>query len=193
MTNAEFLMKEVKDKGWLYIANLYFDNGLTMFPFTAHGRVCLSPSAEMIFSTSRLDSTTSYVMGRDYVAMDDHYNGLFQTITCVGFDMLQHIDTNLFAFDRINPDGADRFLTPEVHKPAQIEALAKGNDGLYAGCDTLGFHTGMVASSKDLYPELKDSLDDYHGLLVDRCKLFIKNQKAFAVAMNKMYGLSDCI
>lgn len=192
MTIADFLMKEVKDKGWLSIANLYFDNGLTIFPFTVGGRVCMSPSAEMVFCTNRLDSTNSYKFNRDYVAMDDRYNGLFQTITVTSFDMLQHFDTHLFALDRINPSGADEFLTPVYPKPAEIEGLTAGEDGLYPGKDVVGFQTKKEASTINLYPDLKP-LSDYHGFLIDAGKMFIKNQKAFVKAVQKIYGISDCI
>lgn len=192
MTISDFLIKEIKDKGWFSIANLYFDNGLTVFPFTTSGRVCLSPSMEMVFTTCRLDSTNSYKLGRDYVVMDDRYNGLFQTVTCVGFDMLQHFDTHLFALDRINPSGADEFLIPKYYKPSEIKALTPGEDGLYAGKDVAGFHTGKEASVLNLYPDLSP-MADYHGLLIDSYKEFTKNQEVFVKAINKMYGVSDCI
>lgn len=192
MTNAEFLMKEVKDKGWLYIANVYFDNNLVFFPFTCGGRICMSPSAEMIFSTEHVDSTNSYKLERDFVAQDDSKNGLFQTICCVGFDMLQHFDTHMFAFGTINPYGADEFMMPKVYKSAEIKALTPGDDGLYEGKDTVGFHTGATASTLSLYPNFT-KYHNYHGLLIDQCKTFIKNQEAFAKAINKFYGLSDCI
>lgn len=190
---SDFFIKVVQSKGWMYIGNMFFDNSYTLFPFTSDGRICCSPSAEMIFAVSKVDSTNSMALEFDYIVHDDKYMGLYQTLACIGIEHLQHFDTNLFSYPRITPSGADKFYTPKVITPAEVAALSPDSEtGLYPNTDTVGFEDGRVFSYMNLYPDFKD-LDRYIGIKVDKYKEFNKNHDVFCKAINEWFGLTDCI
>ena len=188
---SDFMIKQIRSMGWFSVANLYFDNGLAVSPFTVSGRVCLSPSAEMLFTTGKLDTANSEVMEGKYITMAPGFVGFQQTIPCIGLGHLQHFDALLFSHERFYADG-EEFYTPTIPKPDQFDGMvADAKTKLYPGLDETHLHGGNVISTVNMYPGHKNV--EYSGVRVDQFKIFQDNQKKFVEACNKFFGLGDCM
>jgi len=196
MRIADFCIEQVKAKGWFSIANLYFDNSYCIFPFTQAGRVCYSPSADVFFSTSTIDSVNTQHMMWYYLAeADDRHLSLYQTFTCTGGDHLQHFDSHLFNYSRQTPSGIDEFPVPTLPSEATVKGYTLDENGQYVSGgrhEEICMEDDRIISALDLYPERK-SLYDYIGVQIGGYQEFIKNHEVFCKAVNKHFNLSDCI
>lgn len=193
MTTAEYFHDVVTEKGWMAVGNIYFDNALTLFPFTCDGRVCYSPAKEMFFALEKHDSTNTQLLEGVYITHDDRYHSLYQTIVCIGAQHLQHFTLNLFNFSQHTPSGISPFPVPTIPKPADIDAMTPdAKTGLYAGTDTVEYKNQKQGSTICLYPD-ETELAKYYGIRVDSYKMFNKNHLEFCKAVNKFFGTTDCI
>lgn len=191
---SDFLVKQVREKGWLYIGNIAFESAIAiMNPTTSDGMVCLSPSAQLCFATSRMDTHNTYVIEQKYLAQDIARTGVEQSIVAVSFERLQQFDILMHSkWFRETPEG-DAFVAPKIIKPSEVESMVADEEtGLYPGTDT--FETISLKKESTISPYPKDTtVTDYVGVRVKSYQEFVKRQKMFCKLVNEMFGLSDCI
>ncbi|MCM1230233.1 MAG: hypothetical protein NC489_08870 [Ruminococcus flavefaciens] len=191
---SDFLIKQIKEKGWLSVGNIMFEDGVPVLnPATTEGNICLSPGSELVFSTSRMDTHNTYVIENAYLAQDFSRAGVEQTIVVEPFDRLRHFDTLLLSqWIRQNADET-AYVAPKYPKPADIEAMVPDEEtGLFPDTDTFMCINGVEESTISPYP--KDTVvSDYVGIRVAGYKKFLENQKKFCQLIKDLYGLSDCI
>lgn len=191
---SDFLVKQVKEKGWLYIGNIAFESSIAiMNPTTSGGMVCLSPSAQMCFAISRMDTHSTFVIENHYLAQDFSRAGVEQSIVSVSFDRLQQFDVLIQSqWFRETEDGS-AFVAPKIIKPADVESMVADEEtGLYPNTDTFMTINDRQESTISPYPK-DTNLHDYVGIRVKSYQEFVKTQKKFAKLCNEFFGLNDCI
>lgn len=194
MKISEMLIKQVNEKGWLSIANLMFEDGVPVLtPITSGGMICLSPSEELVFAASIMDTHNTYVIENGYIAQDYTNSGVQQTIIINPFDRMRQFETLMMSqYFRKNAKG-EKFVGPVYPKVADVEAMAKDPaTGLYPNTDTVITVRNKEESTLSLYPDDATKLT-YAGLRVENYQTFIKTQKAFCALIGDMYGIKDCI
>ena len=193
MTSAEFMVSCVKKFGWFGIGNIFIDNGLVVNPFTVYGTVCYSESAEQLFTTGKYDTENTGVLQEHYLVTPPKFVGFQQTIVCVQFASIQHIDVHMFSQSYFFDMKAENPVYPTPKIPSEEFALSLAKDeetGLYDNTDTYTRMDGNDISTLNIYPGRSEY--DYTGIRAESYRQFIKNQRAFANAVNEYFGLTDC-
>lgn len=191
---SDMLIKQVKEKGWISVGNIMCKEGVPLFnPATTSGNICLSQSAGLIFSTSRMDTHNTFVIEESYLVQDDSHAGVQQTISVAPLDELHHFDVLLFSqWFRTNADG-DAYVPPKYLDPKMIEALTPDKEtGLFAEGDTIVTIRDRQESALSVYPN-DTNIKDYTGIWIEGYQRFLKNQKMFCKLINEMFGLGDCM
>lgn len=191
---SELLIKRVQQYGWITVGNIMFKEGVPVFnPATTSGNICISKSADMMFSTSRMDTHNTYTIEESYLVQDDSHVGLQQTIAVAPLDELHHFDVMLFSqWFRTTVDG-NEYVVPKYPDPAMIEGLVPDEEtGLFAEGDTITTIRDREESAISIYPNDRNVID-YTGIWIKGYQRFIKNQKMFCKMVNEMFGLSDCM
>ena len=192
--SSTFLIKQVKEKGWLYIGNIAFESAVAiMNPAMSGGRICLSPSGELVFGVSCMDTHNTHVIENTYLGMDFSNAGIEQSIIAVGFERLQQFDIMLMSQTfRTTPDGS-AFVAPKIIKYGDVESLvADEATGLYPGTDTMTTYLGKQESMISVYSKGRN-VKDYIGIRVKEYQKFVKTQKMFCNLIRDMFGYTDCI
>jgi len=188
---ADFLLKRVQENGWFSVGSLYFDNCYTLQPFEIDGRICLSPSAELIIAINNYDAIDSATLD-DYLVHDERRIGYQQNIAIFGFEHLQHFAVNLFNLTHVYPSKVEEFPLPAIPTPDVINGITLDPEtGLAADQSVARKITRKEIATMDLFPDLE--ISDASGARIKKLQDFYANQKQFAEAMNKFLGLSDCI
>ncbi len=186
-----FFLEQLNSKGWLGISNLYFDNAYMINVYLTNGYVAYSPSKEMFFATSTLDSTDTSIIEKRYVIMDRRTIGMQHNLTAIGADMLQHIDIALYAHYGFYKDEDTKAPYPTIPKKAAVTALTKDpKTGLYSGTDTAELINGEKLSVLDLYPGRNDVVSCAN---VETWQVFYANQTKFVTMLKDGFGVADAI
>ena len=191
---SDFLVERIQKNGWLSVGNIYFDNGLNWNPFTTGGYICLSPSKELIISDGKYDSTNSAKLDNFLIWNSHRYINMWQTITVVGFDMLQHFDINLFQGEQFYNINEKEYYLPDVPTPDEIKAIQLDPDTGLA--DETQYSIGETLDKQkwsciEAFPDAP--WDQAVGFRIKVWQDFYKEHEKFCNAMNTFLGVSDCI
>lgn len=192
---SDFLIKQVKEKGWLSVGNIMFEDAVPCInPITNAGYVCLSPGSELIFSPSRMDTHNTYVIENGYLFTDFGKAGVQQTINVNPFDRLRQFDTLILSQIYWDSEDGESILVPKYPDIATVEGMIQDPEtGLYPNTDIVEREvSGIKESTISPYPTLVN-VQDYIGIRVKEYQTFLKNQKKFREFIQNLYGLSDCI
>ena len=188
---SDFLVKRVKENGWFSVGSLYFDNCYTIHPFESGGRICMSPSAEVIIAMNNYDAIDSATLD-DFLVHDERRIGCQQNIAIFGFEHLQHFAVNLFNMTHTYPTKVENFPLPIIPTPKIIKAISLDDEtGLADNQSIARTISQKDIATMDLFPDLE--IADTSGVRIKKLQDFYANQEQFAAAMNKFLGLSDCI
>ena len=193
MALVDFITKQIQEKGWLALSNLYFDNSLTMNVFNTRGFIAYSPSQEMFFCLNCLDSTDSAQVEYTYALMDSkNYIGMQQNLTAAGQEHLQHFDMALYSHFRFYDDLAsdEKFPTPTIPTKDAIMAMTADDSGLYPDTDTVTQMDYTKESAIGMYPR---DFKYYSGAWVRNWQCFYKNQEKFKTFLSEFLGITDAI
>lgn len=192
MAMVDLAVNAIRNKGWLSLATLFFDNGCTISVFNTGGDVAYSPSEDVFFSMNALDSTNTIQIQSQYaVTGDRHYVGQQQILTTIGSEHLQHFSYATYAHANFFSDRTDGMKGPKIPTMGEITAMtADPNTHLYAGTDTVERMVGDTISTLAIYPHLKHR---YSGVIIDGWKAFYENHRKFISFVRDITGCSDAI
>lgn len=194
MPMIDLLLNRIKEKGWLAISSLYFDNSFVCNVFNSRGYVAYSPSHESFFTLSCLDSTDTANVENKYVVMTREIIGMQQTITCISQDMLQHFDYAMYSQYSFYADEQEKFPWPEIPTREKIESMIKNEEtGLYDDADLVHRMSGREDSAIGLYKKEEVPTGKYSGAVIDNWKTFYKNQDKFVQMLSECFGITDAI
>lgn len=192
MAIADFMKAYVQKNGWLSVGNIYFDNSLTVNPFTVAGRVCMSTSAGILFTTGKYDTILTEKLEHTYMSMNDKYLGYQQTICCCDLECLQHFDANSFCHERHMDLDPKKYPVPKIPTKAQIQALKPDpKTGLVPNTSTITQFDDTEMSVLDIYPEF--NIEYFSSLKIIPAKEFYDNHDVFKAAVKQMFGVSDLV
>lgn len=188
MAMLDVLTGRIKEKGWLAISNLYFDNSYIINIFATRGYVAYSPSNEVFLAYSCLDSTDSSVVEGKFITMDKNHCGMQQNITVAGQEHLQHFDFATYSHYNWYNDDQESTPWPNIPAEAEIRAFTKNPEtGLYDGTDTATMINYRERSCVAMYGKEHP----YSGANVEAWQAFYKNHDKFVKMLNECYGISD--
>ena len=137
-TSAKVLVDYIKKHGWLSVTNIFFNDGMAIFPTTTGGRICLSEANEVLLVMSKIDVATTEFSTNLYISPPRDRVGFLQTISVCPFHLLNHFDAMLFTFNQFYRDTGADFPVPNVPDVEDVMALeADPETGLYPGTDTI--------------------------------------------------------
>lgn len=152
-THGELLVKAIKEKGWLSLAKVYFDNDNTCNIINTLGYVALSESKATMFWLGVQDTIVSAMQLDTYLHMDPHKFGHLYTLIAQDTDCLQHFEYALYSRGDFYWDEQKSFPLPKIPKSTDLDALVKdGKTGLYTGTDTVvtdNVRNGSVERNKN--------------------------------------------
>ena len=62
MAMVDFLERQITEKGWLSVLNLYFDNSYTISVYNTRGMVAYSKNDQCFFAMSPVDSLETEIL-----------------------------------------------------------------------------------------------------------------------------------
>lgn len=197
----DFTLDRIQKKGWLSLASLYFDNAYWMNIYTSRGYTAYSPSLNLFFSYSALDSTASAIVDGTYAVMPHELFGMQQTITAVGGQHLQHLDIAQYSYYDWYNDAQTVTPCPKIPTKAEIMAYTLDEKtGLYTNADIAVMINGEEKSVVSLYDQTAGTAqetnpDTYRnsGALIERWQQFYKNQEKFIALINKQFDITDAM
>lgn len=194
MPMVDLLLDRIKEKGWLSISSLYFDNGMSFNIYNTRGYIAYSPSHECFFAFSCLDSTDTANVENQYIAMTREIIGMQQTVTCVGQEHMQHFDYAMYSHYCFYEDDQEKTPWPEIPTRAEIEAMEKNPEtGMYDGADVVHRMSGEEDSAIALYKKGEIPHNRYSGAVIDYWKRFYKNQDKFVKMLAECFNITDAI
>ena len=132
------LINTVKDKGWLYIASVCFDNSNVLSIVNSSGYVAISESENAMFWLSNQDTADSENVFNSLAYLNPNIIGHHVTLVDQDLDCLQHFEYSLYSRMNFYWDEQDAFPAPKIPTKAEIMALEKDEEtGLYPGTDEL--------------------------------------------------------
>lgn len=212
MSLLDVFEKQLNEKGWLAFTSLYFDNALIYNIFNSRGYIAYSKSNEVFVTYDCLDSTDSAKVESYYIAMDNNFTGMQQSLVFAGVESFQRFNMAQYSHYRFYNDGQDRTPYPKIPTQAEIEALvANAETGLYDGYDEVHirptsqfgvdipnettFTDERKYSTISIYKDFADLIgpEKYSGAVIDTWKMFYKNHAKFCTMLNEAYGITDAI
>lgn len=203
---VELALERITDKGWLSLANLYFDNDCIIDVFSTEGYVAYSPSKECFFKMSTLDSANTETIKRSYVRHESKYIASEKTILCAGAEHMQHFEIAMYANAFFFNDDQEKMPYPRIPTPEEIAAFEKDEDGKYPEdqFDLIGYNDfskkgeQRTEQTLALYPRedaeaVAPGVWRYSGAYIDAWKRFYKNQEKFKAMLAEAYGITDAI
>lgn len=193
MSMLSILEQQVKEKGWLALSTLYFDNSYSINVFNTNGYIAYSKEQACFFSYSCLDSTDTSIVENKLIAFEHQFVGQQQNITVVDETMLQHFDIAQYSHYRTYQDDQTEVPAPNIPTKAQIEGFTKNPDtGLYDGLDIV---TRLDETKVSTYPIYSKDIKNipYSGAIIDYWKKFYVNQDKFCAFLKTHYGVNDPI
>lgn len=148
-TLAERLCTVIKEKGWLAVSNVYFDNASVCNIGNSLGYVAISEADNTMFWLSCMDTVDSDLTEQNYVHVDPHNIGHQQTLMAQDLDCLQHLEYALFMHSNFYWDEQEKFPLPSIPTRATIEGLTADENGLYPGTDTLLYSKAPMFGNSD--------------------------------------------
>lgn len=199
---AEFTIAQIKAKGWMAVANLYFDNACNLSVLHSRGYVAIDETTKLCLFYSIEDTYNTANIEKRYLVIEDDKLGQQQNIVFEDLECLQHTDFAQFAHYRNYVDSETTLPTPVIPTPETILSYVKNPDtGLYttAGGEPLDAaltDDGKLQSVIHLYPE---TVEGYAGkfprsaVSIEWWQIFYKNQAKFKAKMAEVYGLTTLI
>lgn len=195
MAMVDLVVNAVREKGWLSLATLFFDNGYTVSIFNTNGDVAYSPSEDVFFSMNALDSTNTIQIQSKYaVTGDRHYVGQQQILTTIGSEYLQHFSYATYAHSNFyftDKTHVDNLVGPKIPTQSELTKLIPDPEtGLYPGKDIVHRMVNDEISTICMYP---DDKIHYSGAIIDEWKQFYENHEKFLNFVKDISGCSDVI
>lgn len=210
MALIDVFEKELTEKGWLAFSSLYFDNAMIYNIFNTRGYIAYSKSNQVFMTFDCLDSTDSSKVESYYVAMDNNYTGMQQTIVFAGVESFQRFSLAQYSHYRFYEDSQDETPYPTIPTKEQLDALSVNPDtGLYDGYDEVHIRPSSMFgreiqnettytnerkySTIPLYDRDLIGEDKYSGAIIDGWKMFYKNHDKFVKLLNDAHGITDAM
>lgn len=188
---SSFLIDTIKEKGWLAVSDIYFDNAINLSVYHSRGYVAIAPNDGLVFFYTNMDAANTFTIEDRIVVMDKGYSGQQQVITCQCLDCIQHVNFAMYSHYRFYADEQDVTPIPKIPTEKDMEKYVKNPEtGLYEGADIAEMVSGKRVSVVSMY----DKDFPYNSAaVIDWWKLFEKNRKKFNVVIRDYFGISDLI
>ena len=132
------LVNTVKNKGWLHIASVCFDNSNVLNIVNTGGYVAISESENTMIWLSSQDMADSENTFNRLAHLNPNIIGHHVTLVDQDLDCLQHFEYALYSKMHFYWDEQDAFPAPTIPTKDEIMALEKDEEtGLYPGVDSL--------------------------------------------------------
>lgn len=207
MALSDNVLKIIKEKGWMALTDLYFDNAVQIEIFNSRGYIAINPNNGIVYSTGIIDITNTSKMEDQAIIMPEKKIYHQQTIYVTSLDHLQGYNIANYSHWSYCVDSDTVFPIPKIPTKAKILAYTLdaddstgsiyGDDGMYTphhkftGADTsLLRFTDTEESVISLYPDKK-----YYraSAVIGWWQMFYKNQEKFIAAIEDEYGESGLI
>lgn len=197
MAMVDFLERQITEKGWLSVLNLYFDNSYTISVYNTRGMVAYSKNDQCFFAMNPVDSLETEVLESKVLIFEPGQIGQQVGLTVAGEEHLQHYDLATYTHFRnffttkmseILLDPLPSFTIPNAD---EVKAMEPNPDtGLYDGTDTITMLGLNQLSTIGMYDK---SAKMYSGAIVEFWKNFYKNHDIFLTYLKDQFGVSSPI
>lgn len=134
MSMLDRLLTIVKDKGWLAISSIYFDNNMVIQIPNSWGAIAFSESDDCFYTYNAIDQGYTEIIESKMIVFENYHIGQQQALTCAESQHMQHFDIAQFTHYSSYPDRANKYPYPEVPSPADLEQYTLNEEtGLYEG------------------------------------------------------------
>lgn len=142
---SESVINVIKDKGWLALGHMIFDNSNVCFVANSNGNVAYSSDTASFYWLSTMDTNDTLAIKTDLIVSDTKHLDCMATLTQSDEDCLQWVSYNLGYRSTMLRDArlAKKGIPyPKFPKADELKALKKNEKtGLYDGYPYVEFGT----------------------------------------------------
>lgn len=134
MSMLDRLLTIVKDKGWLAISSIYFDNNMVIQIPNSWGAVAFSEADDCFYTYNAIDQGYTEIIEAKMIVFDRTHLGQQQALTCAESQHMQHFDIAQYTHYDNYPDKENKYPYPTIPTPADLEQYTLNEEtGLYEG------------------------------------------------------------
>ena len=198
---TDYLVQLIKDRGWLAISSIYFDNSYIINVFNTSGYVAYSPSQKVYMSYNSIDSTDSEAIESRYCLIPMRRSSFQMALTFADEACLQHFDVAAYAhYGFLYEDTKDTAAFAKVPTPADLAALTYDETtGLYSGPKVEIVAERLSGMEQSIIPLYGDDFDyfkkgePFSGARVENWISFYRNHEKFKTLLANQFGIADAI
>lgn len=206
----EYISKRVVDvireKGWLAISYLTFDNSINCNIFRCGGKVTYSTETNTFYWMQTMDSTDSIYINNTLIGMDPRRIESMSTIVESDIDCLQHVAYSTYASPSFFDAPDDNPIPyPKLPQSEELKAMIKDETtGLYNGAtgvltryrssDILSEYKHEKLSAIPLYDDsYLEEIDLNSYALVEFWKNWYATHDKFITMIQDYFGIGGCV
>lgn len=206
----EYISKHVVDiireRGWLAISYLTFDNSINCNVFRCGGKVTYSTETNTFYWMQTMDTTDSMHIKNALISTDPKRIESISTIVESDIDCLQHVAYASYAYPSFFDAPNDEPIPyPSIPKPDELKAMTKDeNTGLYSGApwtitryrssDMLSEDKHEKLSAIPFYEKFDPSLFNLNSFaLVESWKNWYDMHDKFITMIQAYFGIGGCV
>lgn len=205
---SESVLKVIKEKGWLALGHMIFDNANVCFVANSCGNVAYSSDTASFYWFSTMDTADTLAVKTDLIVSDTKHLDCMATLTQSDEDCLQWVSYNLgYRSSMINEAIAAKkgIPYPKFPKPDKLKTMTKNEKtGLYDNYPYVEFGTSdsyavqngvkvpvieMLEASDTIYT----GDDDDCLARIDDWKNFYEQHERFCEFLKTNFGLTNVL